>query len=282
MSEGTGTGIVYDEDGKILTNWHVVEEALSIMVTLPDGEVVEADLYRGDPDNDIALITIGPGSGLTPPDFGEASSLRVGDPVVAIGHALGLEGPPTVSSGIVSALERILPSGNGGLLTGLIQTDAAINNGNSGGPLVNDLGQVIGINTAKLSSGDRIGFAINIQNALAAAEDMIAQGPVPPPGYLGIAGRTLLQGEAQNLGLPVTGGYVVQAIGPGTPADLSGMLVGDIIVQMDTTPIRNEIDFTLFLQGTPAGSEIAVFIWRLVSGTGWQPIVAEPTLIARP
>lgn len=282
LSEGTGTGIVFDGAGKILTNWHVVENAISITVTLPDETAVPATLFRGDPDRDIALITISDQAGLVPPVFGDVSELEVGQDVVAIGHALGLAGPPSVSTGIVSALGRVLPNGIGGLLTGLIQTDAAINSGNSGGPLVNDRGEVIGINTAKLSNGDRIGFAINIEYALEAATDLIALGPVQPPGFLGIAGRTMLQPEASNLGLPVTGGYVVQAVGIGSPADLAGLLLGDVIVQIDSTPIRNEVEFAAFLNDNPAGTEIRIFIWRLVTGTGWAPVALDATLTERP
>ncbi len=265
-----------------MTNWHVVEDALSISVILPDETTVEADLFRGDPENDIALIMVDDPSGLTRPTFGSLSEVEVGEDVVAIGHALGLDGPPTVSKGVVSALGRVLPNGVTGVLTGLIQTDAAINNGNSGGPLVNDRGEVIGVNTAKLNGGERIGFAINIDNALATAEELIALGPVLPPGFLGIAGRTMLQPEASNLGLPVTGGYVVQAVGIGSPADDANLLIGDVIVQMDLMPIRSELDFAAFLKVNPAETDIRIFIWRLISGTGWSPEAVDATLSERP
>lgn len=273
---------MFDDEGKILTNWHVVDGAIAISVTLPDETVVTAELFRGDPERDIALITIDDPAGLVPPTFGDISELEVGQDVVAIGHALGLAGPPTVSKGVVSALGRVLPSGAGGDLTGLIQTDAAINNGNSGGPLVNNRGEVIGVNTAKLSNGDRVGFAINIENALASAADLITLGPIQPPGFLGIAGRTMLQAEASNLGLPVAGGYVVQAIGVDSPADVAGLLISDVIVQMATTPIRSELEFAEFLKLNPAGTEVRIFIWRLVSGTGWSPLAIDATLSVRP
>ncbi len=278
----TGTGIVYDDEGKILTNWHVIEDALSITVTLADESIVTAQLFRGDPENDIALITIADFDGLAPPAFGDSTELEVGENVIAIGHALGLEGPPTVTRGVISALGRSISNGLGGELTGLIQTDAAINTGNSGGPLVNDSGEVIGVNTAKLGIGDRIGFAINVDDALAVADDLIAQGPVPPPGFLGIAGRTMFAAEAANLGLPVTGGYVTQTIGEGSPADIAGMLLGDVIVQMDSMPVRSELDFTNFLKVNPAGTEVRIFIWRLIQGTGWTPVAVDATLSERP
>lgn len=281
-TQGTGTGIVFDEEGKILTNWHVVEDAVSISVTKPDESVVSAELFRGDPDADIALIVVKDVTNLDPPLFGDSTELEVGDDVVAIGHALGLPGPPTISKGVVSALDRSLPNGPGGELTGLIQTDAAINSGNSGGPLVNDLGQVIGMNTARLSSGDRIGFAINIENALETADELILLGPIPPPGFLGIVGRTMFQPEAINLGLPGSGGLVVQVVAEGSPAHEAGMQPADVIVQMNTTRIRSEFDFTSFLILSPAESEVRIFGWRLVLGSGWQPIVIDAVLSTRP
>lgn len=281
-SLSTGTGIVLDTEGRILTNWHVVEDAISISVTKPDGTVVSARLFRGDPQKDIAVVAVNDFEDLMPPDFGDTADLQVGENVVAIGHALGLEGPPTVTTGIISALDRVLPNGIGGELIGLIQTDAAINNGNSGGPLVNGMGEVIGVNTAKLSSGDRVGFAINIDSALETANELIAQGPVPAPGFLGIAGRTMLQPEMAQLGLPDQGGYLVQAVGDGTPAESAGLQVGDIIVQMDTTPVFSELDFTSFLADNPPGTEIRIFVWRQIQQFDWEPVSVDATLIQRP
>ncbi|MDA0677473.1 MAG: trypsin-like peptidase domain-containing protein, partial [Chloroflexi bacterium] len=279
----SGTGIVFDEEGMIVTNWHVIENALSISVTKPDGSVVIAHLYRGNVDRDVALLAINSGFGdLHPATFGDSSELEVGDDVVAIGFALWLAGPPTVSKGVVSALNRTLANNGGPDLTGLIQTDAAINPGNSGGPLINSRGEVIGMNTANLSAGDRIGFAINSNNLLSVANDLIAAGPIPAPGYLGIAGRSMPKTEASALGLPITGGYLVQVVGSGTPADTGGMLPGDVIVQIDGTPIRSEDDFILFLANHPAGSTIHIYIWRLVTGSGWQPLSLDATLVKHP
>jgi serine protease Do len=279
----SGTGIVFYHPGMIITNWHVVENALSISVTTPDGSVVIAHLYRGNADRDVALIVVNSGfDDLQPTTFGDSSELEVGDDVVAIGFALGLEGPPTVSKGVVSALNRTLANNGSPDLTGLIQTDAAINPGNSGGPLVNTRAEVIGMNTAKLSAGDRIGFAINANDLLTVADELIAAGPIPAPGYLGIAGRSMLQAEASSLGLPITGGYLVQVVGSGTPADTGGLLPGDVIVQIDGTPVRSEDDFILFLANNPAGSDVHIYMWRLVTGSGWQPIAVDTTLIQHP
>lgn len=274
--------MILDTEGRILTNWHVVEDAISIEVTLWDGSVLHADLFRGDPDADIAVIAVMATEGLAPPRFGSIDDVEIGHEVVAIGHALALEGLPTVSTGVVSGLGRTLPNEAGGQLTGLIQTDAAINTGNSGGPLINTRGEVIGINTAKLSTGDRIGFAINIDSALATASELIDQGPIPPPGFLGIGGRNMFQPEAASLGLPIPGGYVVQAIGEDSPAELAGFLIGDVLVQLDSVPIRNDLDFTAFLSAHPAGAEVSIFVWRLVVGSGWTPVQLVATLGVHP
>lgn len=276
----TGTGIVFDSTGMILTNWHVVEDALTISVTKPDETVVLAQLFRGDPEQDMALVVIKDASGLVPALFGDSDTLSVGDDVVAVGHALGLPGPPTVSKGIVSARDRTLTNGLGGDLAGLIQTDAAINNGNSGGPLVNRRAEVIAINTAKLSAGDGIGFAININGALETVDELLALGPVPPPGFLGTTGRTMSRIEAANLGLP-SGGYFVLDVGEDTPAADSGILIADVIVQMDFVPVRSTNDYAGFLKLHPAGTVVRVFIWRFTVGSGWEPITVDITLTVR-
>lgn len=170
--QGAGTGIVLTEDGQVLTNAHVVADATSITVTIP-GETSprEAELIGADEQNDIALLQIVDASGLTPATTGDSTAVNVGDDVVAIGNALALEGGLTVTEGIVSGLGRSIALADGGSLDNLIQTDAAISSGSSGGPLVNAAGEVIGITTAGASSGgttsvENIGFAIPIADAL--------------------------------------------------------------------------------------------------------------------
>jgi S1-C subfamily serine protease len=280
FTQSSGTGIVFDNTGKILTNWHVVEDALTIRVTRPDETIVLAELYRGDPENDIALVVVQDPTGLKPALFGDSGGLAVGDDVVAIGHAFGLPGPPTVSRGIVSALGRTLPNGVGGDITGLIQTDAAINSGNSGGPLINGRGEVIAMNTAKLSVGDRIGFAININSSLDTANELVVLGPIPPPGFLGTTGRTMSRIEAAILGLPV-GGYLVLTVGADGPAFNAEVLIDDVIVQMDLIPIRGSTDYAQFLKSHPEGDVVRIFIWRLIPGSGWEPIITDAVLSAR-
>ncbi len=260
--QGVGTGVILDEDGLILTNWHVVEGAESITVAFEDGTISEAELFRRDQQLDLAIIRVEETTGLRPAIFGNSDALRVGEDVVAIGHSLGLRGGPTVSKGVVSALDRTIVGEAGGDLTGLVQTDAAINEGNSGGPLVNMFGEVVGINTAKINIGDRIGFAININAAKSAAYSLIAQGPLPPPGFLGVGGVDVTRALARALRLPVNEGFGVTIIEPGSPAAEAGIELDDIIVQLDETEVRRGQDLTDFLRDVPSGSEITITVVR--------------------
>jgi putative serine protease PepD len=174
--QGAGTGVVIDDAGHVLTNAHVVADASTITVTVA-GEARDATLVAADTSADIAVLQLADTSGLVPADLASAGTTAVGDQVVAIGNALALEGGPTVTEGIVSALDRSIDTETG-TLQGLIQTDAAISSGNSGGPLVNAAGQVIGINAAVATSSgsvnaSNIGFAISIQDAMRVADRMI-------------------------------------------------------------------------------------------------------------
>jgi serine protease Do len=264
--QGVGTGVILDENGLILTNWHVVEGAKTITVAFEDGTIAEAEFFRRDPLLDLAIVRVDR-NGLKPAIFGDSDSIRVGEDVVAIGHALGLRGGPTVSKGVVSAINRTIvgepgAGASGGDLTGLVQTDAAINEGNSGGPLVNLFGEVIGINTAKINIGDRIGFAININAVKTAAFMLIAQGPVPPPGFLGVGGVDVTRALARALRLPVGQGFGVTIVEPGSPADQAGFQLDDIIVQLDDTEISRGQDLTDFLRDRPSGTAIKIIVVR--------------------
>ena len=258
---GVGTGVVLDSNGLILTNWHVVEDAKMITVAFDDGSIVEGEFFRRDPQLDLAIVRVDH-SDLQPANFGDSEQLKIGEDVVAIGHALGLRGGPTVSKGVVSALDRTLVGHPRGDLTGLIQTDAAINEGNSGGPLVNMFGEVVGINTAKINIGDRIGFAINMNAAKAAAYSLIAQGPVPPPGFLGVGGIDVTRALAWAIGLPVGEGFGVTSIESGSPAEEAGIELDDIIVQMNETVITDGQDLTEFLGEHPSGSSVKIVVVR--------------------
>ena len=258
---GVGTGVILDSSGLILTNWHVVEDAKMITVAFDDGSIVEGEFFRRDPQLDLAIVRVDH-SGLQPANFGDSEQLKIGEDVVAIGHALGLRGGPTVSKGVISALDRTLVGHPRGDLTGLIQTDAAINEGNSGGPLVNMFGEVVGINTAKINIGDRIGFAINMNAAKAAAYSLIEQGPVPPPGFLGVGGIDVTRALAWAIGLPVSEGFGVTSIEPGSPAEEAGIELDDIIVQMNETVITDGQDLTEFLGEHPSGSSVKIVVVR--------------------
>jgi serine protease Do len=275
--QGVGTGVILDESGLILTNWHVVEDALTITVAFEDGSIAEGELFRRDPQLDLAIVRVDQ-EGLKPAVFGDSEALRIGEDVVAIGHALGLRGGPTVSKGVVSALDRTIVGEAGSDLTGLVQTDAAINEGNSGGPLVNMFGEVIGINTAKIHVGDRIGFAININAAKSAAYSLIEQGPVPAPGFLGVGGVDVTRALARALGLPVREGFGVTVIEPGSPASEAGLKLDDIIVSLDDVEIARGQDLTNFLRDHPSGSEILVTVVR----DRQSLVVLEATLVERP
>ncbi|MCZ6539437.1 MAG: trypsin-like peptidase domain-containing protein, partial [Chloroflexi bacterium] len=259
--QGVGTGVIFDDMGHILTNWHVVRGARTITVAFEDGTIVEGELFRSDPQLDLAIIRVDR-MGLRPAMFGDSDNLRVGEDVVAIGHALGLDGGPTVSKGVVSALARTIVGESGRDLTDVFQTDAAINEGNSGGPLVNVYGEVVGISTAKIAIGDRIGFAININVARTTAEYLISQGPLPPPGFLGVGGVDVTRALARALRLPVGQGFGVTVIEPGSPASSAGVMLDDIIVQMNDVEITRGQDLTEFLRAHPSGTTIAITVVR--------------------
>jgi serine protease Do len=174
--EGTGTGFVVAADGVIATNNHVVQDAQTIEVTLSDGRTMPAQVLRQDPTADLAVLQI-QARNLPVAPLGDSSTLEVGDPVVAIGDALALPGGPTVTEGIVSALDRTITTDRGATLQDVIQTDAAINPGNSGGPLVDATGHVVGIDTAAAGDGQNVGFAISISGAHRTLDALVAEGP---------------------------------------------------------------------------------------------------------
>jgi serine protease Do len=267
---GTGTGVVLDRVGRILTNQHVIDEARQISVTLSDDRVFPAQVVGEDPSVDIAVLRIDPSAAVTPPRFGDARSLRVGDDVIAIGHALALPGGPTVSKGVVSALDRSINAGRG-LLTDLIQTDAAINSGNSGGPLVNMRGEVVGINTAEIP-GERIGFAITINAALQVAGLLIVEGDRPTPD-MGFVGINITPALAQFANLPVRRGVGIVEIVAGGPADSAGLKVDDIIIEVDGRAIRDLTDLSRLLRQREAGQAVNV---TLVRG---QDVYAGPIVL---
>ena len=214
---GLGTGVIIDDDGHILTNSHVVEGIEDITVTLYDGKTFEARVVGLDRHTDIAVIKIPP-NGLHPALLGDSSTLLVGQDVIAIGHALGLAGDPTVSKGVVSGLDRTIGSERGTTLVDLIQTDASINMGNSGGPLVSAQGEVVGINTSILRFGQGIGFAVNINDAKIVADHLVERGAVRR-GYMGVLFTDLTAAYIAQLGLDRDAkGVLLTHVAPGSPS----------------------------------------------------------------
>ena len=259
---GVATGLILDLEGHILTNKHVIKHAEEITVAFNNGKTLKGSKYREDSILDLAIIKIDNNSiKLTPAKFGNSRNLRVGEDVIAIGHALGLEGGPSVSKGIISALNRTISNGVENDMTGLIQTDAAINSGNSGGPLVNNEGEVIGINTIRTGS-DGIGFAININNSLDSVNKLIALGDPPPPGYLGISFDEITPALAFLFDLPAANHLWITYINPGSPAEISGLRIDDIILSINDSKIENGANLTEFLRTHQAGTKIKITFLR--------------------
>jgi serine protease Do len=235
-SRGTGTGFIVDPNGAIVTNFHVVEGGLSIRVVLTDGRRFDARVIGGDPDADLAVLDVNAEELPTVP-LGSSEGLRLGEPVVALGFALALEGGPSVTSGIISALGRTITAGDSAgtsrTYEDLIQTDAAINPGNSGGPLVDLAGRVVGINTAgvQAASAENIGFAIAVDRARDVILDAI-RNPAAPVAYMGVSTQTVDATVAFQLNLPVDQGALVVDVAPGGPADKAGIVPGDVIVKI--------------------------------------------------
>jgi serine protease Do len=231
---GAGSGFIIDADGSILTNNHVIERAERITVKLSDGRTLRARVIGADPDTDIALIKVDGQTGLPVAPIGDSSTLRMGEWVCAIGNPLGYEHSVTV--GVVSFLGRKLFDMS---LDNYIQTDAAINFGNSGGPLINSRGEVIGINAAISSRASSIGFAVPINGASAVLPQLRTRGRVSR-GYMGVGLRDVDQDLEQSLQLPVDHGALVQDITRGSPADRAGLRPYDVIVALDDRPIAND------------------------------------------
>ena len=257
---GVGSGIILDKAGNILTNNHVVEGADYVTVTLSDGRSYPANLVGSDSITDLAVIKIAAAK-LTPAKFGISSNLEVGEDVIAVGHALGLKGGPTVSKGVVSALDRTIQTDAQKAMVDLIQTDASINPGNSGGPLANSRGEVIGINTAIIDDSNGIGFAINIDDAHVVVDQILRSGYVMR-GFLGITPFNVTDSIREQLNLPVSDGVIIAGIVKGFPAGESGLQTEDVIVMLNKAAIENSGDLSKFLLNNPPGSNVEVSFYR--------------------
>ncbi len=286
-SEGAGSGFVIDAQGHILTNFHVVEGAQSIEVILGDIKSQKrftAKFIGGDPRNDIALIKIDPkGYQLTPLPMADSSALRVGQRVLAIGNPFGFQS--TLTTGVVSALGRTIQTGQNPrtgqptFIDEAIQTDAAINRGNSGGPLLNSAGQVIGMNTAIYTpSGTTagIGFAIPINTARRIVQDILEVGR-PRQAYIGVESTPLWDELASYIEAPVTRGMLIERVVPGGPGDKAGLkggtravnagmrrllLGGDVITAIDGEPVTDPLSLNVVMNRKRPGDVVAVTLYR--------------------
>lgn len=275
---GSGTGVIFDESGLVLTNNHVIEGGVEITVTQDDGTQVEAEIIGADRLSDLAVLRL-PGDGYPSLPLRENGSLRAGDWVIAIGNALALPGGPTVTVGVVSALGRSIESTPGVTLYDLIQTDTSINPGNSGGPLIDLNGNLVGINTAVLrgSSGvsvEGIGFAIDVETAQQVALQLVELGHVRW-AWMGVFLADLSPEVAAQVGLPIREGVIIQNTLVDGPSDRAGIHPGDIVVNIDGHDIATVSDLTRLLkQEFKAGQEVEVEVFRVVDGQSSTKVLA--------
>ena len=256
--QGTGSGIIIDKQGHIITNNHVVEGANDIIVILHDGKELEATLIGRDSQTDLAVIKVD-ADNLTVAELGDSSALKVGELAVAIGSPMGTEYAGSVTAGIISGLNRTVSIGDDSIK--LIQTDAAINPGNSGGALVNSEGKVIGINTIKFAETrvEGMGFAIPINEAKPIIEDLINNKKVLRP-FLGIQGITISKEEAEQFQLPQ--GVGVRVVIPGSGAEAAGIRRGDIITKVDDKKVLTIEDLIAEIQKHKVGDSILVEVYN--------------------
>ncbi|HJX07424.1 MAG TPA: trypsin-like peptidase domain-containing protein [Actinomycetota bacterium] len=284
--QGVGTGFIVRPDGIVVTNCHVVENGTKITVSTSakSPQSYDAHVIGGDCEHDLAVLKID-GNDLPTVPLGNSSDLVLGQRVVAIGYALALQGGPTVTTGIVSALDRTVHVQDPNCTVcknfsrtygNVIQTDAAINHGNSGGPLLNMQGQVVGINSAGDDNAQNIGFAIAIDSAKDAVDQAISS-PLAPTGYLGIQTADLTPGMAQQLGATAQNGAYVIGTTKGGPADEAGMKSGDVIVSVDGKTVASANDLGGILNGLQPGTAVPVVVDR-----GGQQVTLNVTLEARP
>jgi S1-C subfamily serine protease len=260
QSHGSGSGFIFTPDGFILTNSHVVHQASRIDVTLSDGRRFQADLVGDDPDTDIAVIRIH-GPDLVPVPLGDSQTIRVGQVVLAIGNPYGFQ--CTVTAGVVSALGRSLRSRSGRLIDNVIQTDAALNPGNSGGPLVTSRGEVIGVNTAVILPAQGLCFAVAINTATFVAGRLIRDGKVRR-SYIGVAGQDvpLPRRLARVHNLSTDSGILVVSIEPQSPAQHAGLAEGDVIVAYNGSSISGIDDLHRQLTEQQVGTRSRLTIIR--------------------
>jgi S1-C subfamily serine protease len=299
QGEATGAGIVIDGNGTILTNWHVVENAVKVTVSFERGKTVEAHVVGKDPSNDLAVLRI-PTDGLTlhPLPLGDSSTVQVGDPVLAIGNPFDLE--RTLTTGVISALQREITAPNGFTINNVLQTDAPINPGNSGGPLLDASGRVIGINSQIETGGSGggsvgIGFAVPINTAKSEIAQLEKGGTVRG-AYIGLTSLTI-DGSLSALNLPVKSGALVQSVQKGKPAEKAGIrggnisgaveggqvaVGGDIITSINGKAVTSSEDLAGDIGSKKPGDTVTIGLLRANGNGGYEPKTVSAKLTSRP
>jgi len=297
QGQATGSGIVIDSNGTILTNYHVVENAIKVTVSFEKGRTVEATVVGKDPSNDLAILRIHPdGVTLHPLTLGNSAAAQVGDPVYAIGNPFDLQ--RTLTTGVVSALQREITAPNGFTINNVLQTDAPINPGNSGGPLLDALGRVIGINSQIETGGSSggsvgIGFAVPINTAKAEIAQL-EKGGTLRGAYLGLTSLTV-DGSLSALNLPVKSGALVQTVQKGTPAEKAGIhggtittengqvaVGGDIIVGVNGKPVNSSEELSNAIGAKKPGDVVSIELKRANGQGGYASKTVSVTLGTRP
>jgi S1-C subfamily serine protease len=296
--QATGSGIVINSNGTILTNYHVVENAIKVTVSFEKGKTIDAQVVGKDPSNDLAVLHVSPeGIALHPIALGDSSAVQVGDPVLAIGDPFNQE--RTLTTGVISALQREITAPNGFAIKNVLQTDAPINPGNSGGPLLDSSGRVIGINS-QIETGSSgggsvgIGFAVPINTAKAEISQL-EKGGTLRGAYLGLASITI-DGSLSSLNLPVKSGALVESVQKGTPAEKAGIrggvassteggqvaVGGDIIVSIEGKTVNSSQDVANFIHEKKPGETVRVGLRRPKGGGSWESKTVKVTLGTRP
>jgi S1-C subfamily serine protease len=299
QGRATGSGIVIDTSGTILTNWHVVENAIKVTVSFEKGKTVDAQVIGKDPSNDIAVLRIHTdGLTLHPLALGNSSGVQVGDPVLAIGNPFDLE--RTLTTGVISALQRHIQAPNGFTIDNVLQTDAPINPGNSGGPLLDASGRVIGINSQIETGGSGggsvgIGFAVPIDTAKSEIAQLEKGGTVRG-AYIGLTSLTI-DGSLSALNLPVKSGALVQSVQKGTPAEKAGIrggnisgstengrvaVGGDIVTSIDGKAVASSEDLARDIEAKKPGDTVSVGLLRANGKGGFDPKTVSVRLGSRP
>jgi S1-C subfamily serine protease len=260
--EGQGSGIVLDRKGLIVTNNHVIDGASQVHVGFKDGRSFVGEVVGSDEATDIAIIRL-EADDLPAADLGDSESLKVGQFVLAIGNALALPGGPTVSTGVLSAKGRPLP-GSDFIFEGLLQTDAAVNPGNSGGPLADLDGRVIGITTMMIPYAQGMGFAIPINTVKRIAQEILEKGSVTRP-WIGISGIDLSPPLARRYGIQTTSGFLVADVTPGSPASMAGLRPGDVVFGADGSEVHHTKDLLFALSKIPPGGSVGLDVNRMGS-----------------